>query len=122
MLTNDPNPLEPIQIARHAVDVAAEKQATDIVLLDVQKISSFTDYMVIMSSSNVRQMAALAEELGLDLKRQGVSLHHQEGTPGSGWILLDFIDVVIHVFSEKNRGIYDLDTLWNQAWPLVRIQ
>ena len=113
---------EPAAVARRVVDVALEKQASDILLLDVRGVASFCDYLVIMSAGSLRQMGSLAEELLADMKREGVGLHHQEGTPDSGWVLLDYADVVVHVFSAEQREFYRLEQVWRRAKPVVRIQ
>ena len=108
--------------ARSAVDVASDRQAMDVVLLDVREISAFTDYMVIMSADNRRQVGALVDELERAITTSGLRLHHIEGTAESGWVLLDFSDVVIHVFSEEQRNYYRLDEVWRAAKTLVRLQ
>ena len=114
--------MEPVEYARKAVDVASEMQATDILMLDISKVSGFADYFVIMSSDNRRQMEALADNLGQELKRAGASLHHREGTADSGWVLLDFGDVILHVFGLEARDFYRMDELWSNARTVVRIQ
>ena len=108
--------------ARSAVDVASDRQAMDVVLLDVREISAFNDYMVIMSADNPRQVGALVDELEKAITESGLRLHHIEGTQESGWVLLDFSDIVIHVFSEEQRGYYRLDEVWRAAKTLVRLQ
>ena len=114
--------LEPIEYARKAVDVASEMQAEDILMLDVSDVSSFADYFVIMSADNRRQMEALADDLAQTLKQAGASLHHREGTADSGWVLLDFGDVLLHVFATEARGFYRMDQLWSKGRTVVRIQ
>ena len=104
------------------VELAADKLATDVLLLDVRALVNFADYMVIMSADSARQMDALAEEVRRGLKEEGVPLHHQEGTPASGWMLLDFADVIVHIFSLEQREYYRLEQLWSAGRPLVRIQ
>ena len=103
------------------MDVAANRQAADVVLLDVRGITAFTDYMVIMSADNRRQLAALVTELEHVVQTGGLRLHHIEGTAESGWVLLDFSDVVVHVFSEEQRAYYRLEQVWREAKTLVRI-
>ena len=84
-------------------------------LLDVRGISAFTDYMVIMSADNRRQLAALVTELERVVHAAGLRLHHIEGTAESGWVLLDFSDVIVHVFSEEQRAYYRLEQVWREA-------
>ena len=118
----DQTPHEPITSARQVVDVASDHLASDIVLLDVHEVTSFADFLVIMSAGTLRQMNALAAEIEKDLKQRGTRLYHLEGTAESGWVLLDFGDVVVHVFSEEHRDFYRLEEVWNRARQLVRIQ
>ncbi len=102
--------------------MASDRQASDILLLDVSQVSGFTDYLVIMTGDNPRQMDTLAEELDYALQRDGHPLHHREGTVASGWVLLDFGDIVAHIFSEDRRGYYQLEQLWSSGRQIVRIQ
>ena len=91
-------------------------------MLDVSDVSSFADYFVIMSADNRRQMEALADDLALSLKKAGAWLHHREGTADSGWVLLDFGDVLLHVFAKEAREYYRMDQLWSKGRTVVRIQ
>jgi ribosome-associated protein len=104
------------------VDVGSDRQATDIVLLDISEVSGFADYMVIMSAGSARQLNALASELDDSIGKAGLRLHHKEGTSDSGWLLLDFGDLVVHVFSETQRAYYNLEDVWSEAKQLVRVQ
>ena len=97
-------------------------QAADILMLDVSDVSSFADYFIIMSADNRRQMEALAEDLAQTLKQAGALLHHKEGTADSGWVLLDFGDVLLHVFATEAREYYRMDQLWSKGSTVVRIQ
>jgi len=121
-ITREENRLEPIEYARNAVDVASDKQATDILLLDIRKVSSFADFFVIMTAENRRQMEALSEDVEVALKRAGASFHHREGSVTSGWILLDFGDVIVHLFAPEEREFYQLEQLWARGRDLVRVQ
>ena len=109
-------------MARKAVEAASEKQASDIVLLDIHEACSFADYFIICSGESKRQLQAIWDEIAQALKRDGVKLHHCEGTADSGWILLDFGDVVVHIFDPIEREFYQLDRLWSSAVPLLRVQ
>ena len=104
------------------MEVASDKQASDILMLDVGQVATFADYLVIMSAESIPQMTTLAEEMRMELKRQNVRLHHQEGTPSSGWLLLDFSDVIVHVFAPEEREFYGLEQVWRAARPVIRIQ
>jgi ribosome-associated protein len=111
-----------LAMARLAVDVASEKQASDILMLDVRKLTPFTDYIIILTADNLRQINALAEDIRIGLKTEGVDLHHREGTPESGWVLMDFADVVVHIFAPNQRDFYSLEQVWEDARQVVRIQ
>ena len=113
---------EGIDQAHHAVQVASEKQATDILLLDIRELNSFADFFVLLTADNRRQMNMLVEELDKALSQDGGQLRHREGVADSGWILLDFGDVIVHILGEEERAFYNLERLWSQAPPLVRIQ
>ena len=104
------------------MDTASFVQASDILLLDIRTVASFADYLLIMSAQNIRQMDALAEEITWSLKKDGAKLHHLEGTTDSGWLLLDYLDLVVHVFSPEQRAFYDLEGLWGGGRSVVRIQ
>ena len=114
--------LEPVQLARRIVEVATEKQATDILLLDVTGVASFADYFVIVSAGTSRQINALREDVVAALKGMGASLHHQEGVADSGWVLLDYGDLIVHILAPEEREYYKLERLWSQGVPLIRIQ
>ena len=113
---------DPISIAQRAVEIASDMQATNIVLLDIKDIASFADYFVVLSADSMRQINALVEDINLQLKKEGISIGHKEGTSESGWVLLDYGNVLIHVFSPAEREYYRLEELWNEAIPLVQVQ
>ena len=114
--------LEAIEVARKAVEAASAKKATDIVLLDARGVCSFADFFVICSGESSKQIAAIRDEVGHALKKKGISPHHYEGDVDSGWLLLDFSDVTVHIFAPAEREYYQLDELWSQTIPVVRIQ
>jgi len=114
--------LEAIEVARKVVDAAGNKQAADIVLLDAREVCSFADYFVICNGESDRQLKAIYDEVEHTLKKEGVSPHHYEGTADSGWLLLDFGDVIVHIFALFEREYYQLDKLWSQASTVIRIQ
>ena len=115
------NPLESTELARTVVDLASEKLAEDIVMLDLRQVAPFADYFIIMSAESARQIEALEEDITKALKDADVKRFHREGTPISGWVLLDFSDVVIHIFSPEEREFYALERLWSKAPQVVRI-
>ena len=104
------------------MEAASNKQAADIVLLDARGICSFADFFVICSGDSGRQIQAIYDEVGHSLKKEGVLPHHHEGTLDSGWLLLDFGSVIVHIFAPFEREYYQLNKLWSQAIPIIRIQ
>ena len=114
--------LEPVEVARKAIEVASDKQATDIVMLDMREVSTFADYFVILSGESKRQIEAISDEIRRVLGETGVAVQHREGSVDSGWILMDFGGVIIHVFAAPEREYYQLERLWSRATPLIRIQ
>lgn len=114
--------LEALEVARKAVEAASDKQAADIVLLDTGKVCSFADYFVICTGESTPQIKTIYDEVEHVLKREGVLPLHHEGAPDSGWLLLDFGDVIIHIFAPSKREYYQLDELWHEATTIVRIQ
>jgi ribosome-associated protein len=99
-----------------------EKQAEDVLLLHVGQVTTFTDYFVIASAANVRQMQALLEALDEALTRDGHGPVRSEGDIDSGWVLLDLGDIIVHLLSPEQRAYYDIERLWSKATPVVRIQ
>ena len=98
-----------------AVRAAESKKATDIRVLDLTGITSFTDYFVVCTGSNPKQIQAIADEVGLRLKERGELPHSLEGYNQAEWILVDYGDYLVHIFSEKARTYYDLERLWKNA-------
>lgn len=114
--------LEAIEVARSAVDIASEKQAGNIVLLDARGVCSFADYFIICSGDSERQLRTIYDEIESSLKKRGIVPHHHEGTIDSGWLLLDYGDVIIHIFGSDEREYYNLDELWHEARTVLRMQ
>ena len=102
-------------VAIAAARAAAEKQATDIVVLDVSRIIVITDYFVICTASTQRQIRTVIDAVEEALRGLGVKPMRREGEPQAGWWLLDYVDVVVHVFGEEEREYYDLERLWSDA-------
>ena len=102
-----------------AIAAAESKKATDVSVLELDKAASgFTDYFVICSGSNPRQIQAISDEVEERLSKAGLHPTHVEGYRQADWILLDYVDFVVHIFSEKARHYYDLERLWKSAKPL----
>ena len=111
--------LETLESARQAVNAASDKQASNIVLLDVREICSFADYFVICSGESGRQIRSISDEIEGILKKDGVLPHHREGGTDSGWLLLDYTDVIVHIFGAEERDYYKLDELWEDRKSVV---
>lgn len=91
-------------------------------LLDIRNVASFADYFVIASAETERQTQAILEAVDEAMLSDGVKPLGREGEPGSGWVLLDYGDVIVHLFAPAEREYYDLEGLWHAATPVVRIQ
>ena len=98
-----------------AVRAADSRKAQDIKVLDLSGITSFTDFFVICSGSNSRQIQAIADEVSQRLKKRGELPISLEGYEQAEWILMDYADFIVHIFSAKAREYYDLERLWRQA-------
>jgi ribosome-associated protein len=108
-----PIPL-PQQVER-AVRAAEDKQANDLIVLDLRKAAGFTDFFVIASGSNSRQVRAIADAVIAALEASGVRPAHVEGYDRSEWVLLDYFDFVVHIFAPETRVFYGLERLWGSA-------
>ena len=115
--------LDALTLARLAVAAAADKKADNLVLLDLRKLSSVTDYFVICSGSVDRQLEAISANI-LDVvkTKHHINARHIEGSGETGWVLLDYVDVVIHIFTPSLRSYYNLESLWANAPVLLRMQ
>src|SRR2546430_140449 len=100
---------------RTAVAAAESKQAKDIRVLDLREISSFADFFIIATGMNSRQIQAISEEVEVELKKRGERPNSVEGFTHAEWILMDYGDYIVHIFSEKARAYYDLQRLWRDA-------
>ncbi len=114
--------LESSELAKNVVDAVLERKGFDIIMLDMRDVSFIADYFVICSGNVDRQVDAIVEEVVKQLKKRDVLPHHVEGTPESGWMLVDYGSVVAHVFVPEEREYYALERLWNKAKTVVRIQ
>jgi ribosome-associated protein len=102
-------------VAIAAARAAASKQASDIMVLDVHELIVITDFFVIASGSSDRQVKTIVEEVEKILRAKDVRPVRREGEIEAQWVLLDYVDVVVHVFSEEQREYYDLERLWRDA-------
>ncbi|MGE0405412.1 MAG: ribosome silencing factor [Candidatus Korobacteraceae bacterium] len=101
-----------------AATACEDKKAEDIRILELDKAAGgFTDYFIICTGSNPRQIQAIADAVQQRLKQEGVTPAHTEGYQQADWVLLDYVDFVLHVFSERSRSFYNLERLWKSARP-----
>lgn len=114
--------LEPIDLAQRIADLLSDRQAENIVLMDISKVSSFTDYFVVATATNPRQMNALIDSLDRDLRADGIKPLRVEGAADSGWVLIDFGDALVHLFAPDERTYYNLEGLWATGVSVVHIQ
>lgn len=98
-----------------ALQAASDKKALDLVVLDLREIATFTDYFVITSGTNERQVQAISDEVFEKLKKAGTPAARVEGYKSAEWILLDYGDFIVHVFADKARKFYDLERLWRES-------
>jgi ribosome-associated protein len=105
------------------VDTIIDKKGNNLVLLDIRDQAVFADYFLICNGENIRQLNALAQSIAEDAKHKASVLPlGVEGNPQSGWILLDFGDLVVHLFAPDKRSYYNLEDLWSEAHPVLRMQ
>lgn len=104
------------QLAEAVGDLAADKKALEIVELDLRSVVDYTDYFVICSGTSDRQVKAICEGIRVALKESyGVSPRRVEGLTQARWVLMDYLDVVVHIFVPEVRGFYDLERLWGEV-------
>jgi len=111
-----------LDITHTIINSLEEKKGEDILLLDIQKISSFTDYFVICTGTSDRMLDALAEAVTEAIRKNHHKKGRVEGSPQEGWTVIDYGDVVVHLFSPDQRDYYRLEELWNQGKVLLHVQ
>lgn len=104
------------------MDLAEDKQANDIMLLDIRNQSTIADYFVICSADNERQIRAILEHIDERVQGEFQVNPRVEGAASTGWVVLDYDDVVVHIFSATQRAYYQLERLWSKASPIVVVQ
>ena len=109
-----------LELARFAALAALDKKAEDLVVLDVRGLSSFTDFFVIMSGRSTRHVQGLAQAVDTALRHKNMKDGNTEGLNEGHWVLLDYNDVIVHVFYNEDRSFYDIEGLWHDA-PRVEI-
>ena len=109
------------QLAQRAAELAWEKKGNDIVILDVKKLTDVTDYFVIISGESEPHVKALSDYLEEKLEQEENKVWHREGYSNLNWVLLDYVDVVVHIFKDQTRQYYQLEKLWGDA-RIIRIE
>jgi ribosome-associated protein len=102
------------------IDAAHEKKAVEVTVLELRKLTSLTDYFVLCNGESEPQIKTIQRSIQDRLKADGISAHHVEGASGSGWVLMDYDDFVVHIFSPQKRTYYELDRLWADA-PRMKV-
>ena len=108
-------------VARLAARAALDKRAVDLVVLDLQGMSSLADFFLVCTGRSTAQMDTIAEAIAIALRADGIRVRHREGTAESGWLLLVYGDVVVHIFGEEPRAFYGLERLWGDA-PVLSVE
>jgi ribosome-associated protein len=114
--------VEPLELARRVAEAAWEKQARDVILLDVRQSSSFADYFVLCTGDTARQRETISATIDETVAALGVRESRAEGSAQSEWLLVDFGAVIVHIFSPEGRDFYALERLWSRAQPVLRLQ
>lgn len=107
--------IKALELAMAVVEALDSKQADRIRIFDLTSLSTITDYTVVASGTSGPHLKALISEVQRSLKEEGARSYRSSGTPDSGWVVLDFVDVVVHVFSEEARDYYAIEKLWTTA-------
>jgi ribosome-associated protein len=111
-----------LDLARRIVEVAEDKKAADIVLLELAPLTTLADYFVICSGGSERQLDAIADGIISSLRDEKVRPIGREGTPASHWVLIDFGSVIVHIFTPPEREYYGLEKHWSEAKTVLRVQ
>jgi ribosome-associated protein len=112
----------PLEIARRIVELAEDKKAADIVLLDLSPLTTLADYFVICSGGSERQLDAIADGVISSLRDERIRPIGREGTAASHWVLIDYGSVIVHIFTPPERDYYGLEKHWSEAKTIVRVQ
>jgi ribosome-associated protein len=113
---------DPLDLARRIVELAEDKKAADIVLLEIGPFTTVADYLVICSGGSERQLDGIADGIVEGLKAEGVRVLAREGEAASHWVLLDVGAAIVHVFAPPERDFYALERLWAEARTILRVQ
>lgn len=113
--------MEPIKFARLIAELVQDKKGFDIKILDLRNLSSIADFFVVCSADADRQVKAIADDVEEKLSKNGIKCFHKEGYESLTWVILDYFDVMVHVFKTDARNYYNLEKLWGDA-PLVSLE
>ncbi|MCM1266450.1 MAG: ribosome silencing factor [Bacteroidales bacterium] len=108
------------QIALLAVNALEDKKGEDVRIIDISEISTIADYFIIAGGSNKSQIQAMADNVSELLGKAGVTMRQMEGYRNANWILMDFQDVIVHIFDQENRLFYDLERIWRDGVPIEK--
>ncbi len=117
-----PAELSTLDLSRRIAEVASDRQAIDVRLLDLRDLITFADHFVVCHGTSDRHVRAIADAIVETIGRLGYEPAHVEGTPEGGWVLIDYGQVIVHVFAEEQREYYQLERLWQRAPILMRVQ
>jgi ribosome-associated protein len=113
--------LDSISLANNIAELIFNKKGYDVKILDLREIASFADYFVICSADSDIQVKAIADEVEKNLRDSGIKSWHREGYRALNWVLLDYVDVVVHIFKKDMREFYNLEKLWGDA-PVIEVE
>jgi ribosome-associated protein len=114
--------MPPLDLARRIVELAEDKKAADIAVLDLSGLTTVADYFVIASGGSERQLDAIADGIVSGMRDEKIHAFGREGTAASHWVLVDFGSVVVHIFTPPERDYYSLEKHWNEARTILRVQ
>lgn len=107
--------MDSLQFAKEITETILTKKGFNIKILDLKKLSAFADYFVICSASSDTQVKAISDAIEKELRDRGIKTYHREGYEALNWVLLDYFDVVVHIFKTEARDFYNLEKLWGDA-------
>jgi ribosome-associated protein len=113
---------DPLDLARRIVELAEDKKAADMVVLELAPLTTLADYFVIASGGSERQLDAIADGIAEGLREEKVRPIGREGTAASHWVLLDYGSVIVHIFTPPERDYYGLEKHWSEAKTILRVQ
>ena len=108
--------MESIDLVNQITSLIFNKKGYDVRILDIRKLTSMADYFVICSADSETQVKAIADEVEKNLKDNGIKIWHKEGYKALSWVLMDYVDVIVHVFKKEARSFYNLEKLWGDAF------